>query len=53
MCDVEKDGPSSDMFSFDLDKVIVDGVEEKGQRFQEYQDGHQIMDFVDWVLALP
>lgn len=37
MCDIVEDGPCCDVFSFNFNKVVVDSMEQKGQRLEENQ----------------
>lgn len=49
MSDVVENSPGRNMFSSDLDEVIIDGMEHEGQRLEIYQDCHQIVDLVNRV----
>lgn len=40
MSDVEENSPSCNMFPFNLNKVIIDGVKEEREGFKEHQNCH-------------
>lgn len=51
MCNVVENCPGFDVFAFDLDEMIVNGMKHQAERLQEHQDSHKIVNFKDGMLA--
>ena len=47
MGDVEEYGPGLDVESVDLDHVVVDAVEEEGERLHQAQHSHHVVRLID------